>query len=111
MKTNQKFDKKITVIYADDISIINRENYQDYYLVEESNYLTQPQSSRIEYVLRLIRISLESYPNTVIITNDYAFMRLLEHKTYKENFCIYVYDNDEIVEKFVDLKNNNTFFK
>jgi len=101
-------NKTITIWYADDLSTFGKTQWKSHYLCYEDDYMRRPMSERINWVENLVKYNLDNEHNLLVITNDYAFIRLLEHFTPNEHFCIYHADSDCVVNAYVDLNPNPT---
>jgi hypothetical protein len=103
---------KVTIIYADNLAskIKQSEIWKDKFtkICYESEYLAQPQSERIAWVEELCEVFLDSEDSLGVMTNDYHFIRLLEHFLPEDKICILNVDTNETVGCFVDLKPNPT---
>ena len=100
---------KITIFYADNLDDVMMENFPMMEaVIYENKYHTQPQSKRIKWVKNECKRALKRVTKTAIVTNDYAFIRLVEFSVPKQDFCIYDVEEDEYVISFCELKANPT---
>ena len=102
--------KKFTIFYFDNLddSYQNDEYLEDFKDLDEEEYKEQPQSKRIEWVLNKIEEAQKQDLITIVTTNDYWFIRLIELSVEPDQFCIYNADQNCIVDSFVELEPNPT---
>lgn len=106
-------NKKITIFYSDDQLYHNDKklipmgkNTRTVYTTDD--YIGVRVSERIKWVEEMVKSALKRKTMTAVFTNDYWFMRLIEHFCPQEEFCINCIDDDKIVDRFVDIPNNHT---
>ena len=102
--------KKFTIFYFDNLydSYHSDEYPEDYNSLDEEVYMEQPQSKRIEWVLNKIEEAQKQDLITIITTNDYWLISLIELSIEPDQFCIYNADQNCIVDCFAALKPNPT---
>ena len=100
--------KRVTIWYADDLSTFDEDKWKNHRQCFETYFMSQPMSKRLDWVKQLLISTYKMDEELVVITNDYAFIRLLEAYTPDGDFCIYQADCDCFVNEFVDLKPNPT---